>query len=49
MCGAATQRLELGTGVKNPVARDASVVACAIATLPTSTTDQPISVGYLSG
>jgi 5,10-methylenetetrahydromethanopterin reductase len=37
MCGAATSRLKLGTGVTNPVTRDASVVASAIATLQEET------------
>lgn len=37
MAGVATERLQLGTGVTNPVTRDASVVACAIATLQEET------------
>jgi 5,10-methylenetetrahydromethanopterin reductase len=37
MCGAATERLRLGTGVTNPVTRDASALACAVATLQDET------------
>ncbi len=48
MCGAVTERLKLGTGVTNPVTRDASVVACAIATLQEET-DGRVSLGIGRG
>lgn len=48
MCGAATRHLKLGTGVTNPVTRDASVVACAISTLQEET-DGRVSLGIGRG
>jgi 5,10-methylenetetrahydromethanopterin reductase len=48
MCGAATRRLKLGTGVTNPVTRDPSVVASAIATLQEET-DGRVSLGIGRG
>lgn len=48
LCGAATKRLKLATGVTNPVTRDPSVVACAIATLQEETEGR-VSLGIGRG
>ena len=48
LCGAATRRLKLGTGVTNPVTRDASVVACAISTVQEET-DGRVTLGIGRG
>jgi 5,10-methylenetetrahydromethanopterin reductase len=48
LCGAATRRLKLGTGVTNPVTRDSSVLASAVATLQEET-DGRVSLGIGRG